>query len=511
MKPNLQEIDVAILCGGLGTRLRSTIGEKQKTMAEVNGQPFLDILLEYLARQGFKRVVLCAGFQSQGVAERYSQGRFGLKIAISAEDEPLGTGGAIKNARSLIKSETFLVLNGDCFCELDYAAFVRSHIENCAQLTLAVVRVKEKNEYGSILMDNTGRILNFQEKVSGGSAGLISAGIYCCDQEVFSWMPDQKTFMLEKDFFPHQLGRKVFGFETSGKFLDIGTPQRLAEAQSFFQATKNARPGPQIVDPNLYSREYYLTDNEGCKEYELGLDEHIHPKFRRALELAMPQYGERVLDIGCGRGELVYYCAKRGCVAQGLDYSADAIAIAQQTLGRLPKEVQSRVAVAQGDVVAHPLVAGIDVVFMVDIVEHMYDWQLEAAFKKIYALLSPRGRLIITTPNDHFEKILLPAKKILNMPLMPFKWGSRVLRKKYQPKSFAEFWRKCFRFRCERGSLADTHVNVLTPSRLKNLLKDFAVQLKCDDHSVHPLSLLTAKWWGREIVVVARRKAGEKG
>ncbi len=231
MQPNLKEIDVVILCGGLGTRLRSRIGERQKTMAEINGQPFLDILLQYLAGQGFRRAVLCTGYQARGIEEHFRSGRFGMEIVFSPEKEPLGTGGAVKNARPLIESDPFLTLNGDCFCELNYADLIAYHFRQAAQMTLAVVKAPDQKDYGSITTDKSGRILSFQEKIAGKGEGFISAGVYCFAQEVFSWMPEQKNFMLEKEFFPFQTAKRVFGFEARGEFLDIGTPERFARAE----------------------------------------------------------------------------------------------------------------------------------------------------------------------------------------------------------------------------------------------------------------------------------------
>ena len=90
------------------------------------------------------------------------------------------------------------------------------------------------------------------------------------------------------------------------------------------------------VSPNIYDRNYFLTDNEGWREYQKGLDEYIHPKFSQALKIASPTRGERVLDVGCGRGELIYYCAKIGARALGIDYSKAAIDIANETIKKLP-------------------------------------------------------------------------------------------------------------------------------------------------------------------------------
>lgn len=228
--------DVVILCGGLGTRLRATIGEQQKTMADVGGRPFLDTLLEYLAGQGFRRAILCTGYQGEKISEYYRAGKFGMTIFCSPEKEPLGTGGAFKNAEKFIQSDPFVAMNGDSVCHLDYQSLVAAHHKRQADMTLAVVKVPNRAEYGAITIDGDGRIQGFEEKNSSASGeGFINTGIYCLNKEALSWMPAQK-FSIEKDFFPKHLDKKVYAFEFPGEFLDIGTPERFAKANQ--QANK---------------------------------------------------------------------------------------------------------------------------------------------------------------------------------------------------------------------------------------------------------------------------------
>jgi len=227
---SLRNIDVAILCGGLGTRLRAAIGEQQKTMALVGGRPFLDSLLEYLSGQGFRRAVLCAGYQGEKVAEYYRDGKFGMEILCSLETEPLGTGGAFKNAERFVQSDPFVAMNGDSICPLDYKKFVQAHIDRHADMSLAVVKVPSRAEYGAVAFGGDGRITGFEEKNPAAThAGFINTGIYCLNKAVLGWMPEQK-FSIEKDFFPKHLDKKVFAFEFPGDFLDIGTPERFAKA-----------------------------------------------------------------------------------------------------------------------------------------------------------------------------------------------------------------------------------------------------------------------------------------
>src|SRR5436190_1505274 len=126
---DLNKIDVAILCGGLGKRLRPTIGESPKVMAQVNGQPFLDLVLDYLYGQGSRRVILLTGYKAEVIEQYYRQNSRQLTIEFSREMKPLGTGGALKQAQGLIKSDPFILMNGDSFCKLDYRAFLDFHFQ----------------------------------------------------------------------------------------------------------------------------------------------------------------------------------------------------------------------------------------------------------------------------------------------------------------------------------------------------------------------------------------------
>lgn len=265
------------------------------------------------------------------------------------------------------------------------------------------------------------------------------------------------------------------------------------------------------VNSNIYDTNYFLSNNEGYREYENGLENNIHPKFARALEITNPKSGEVALDIGCGRGELLYYCAKKGVRVLGIDYSKTAIEIAKETIRRLPKDLQCLVQVEIGDVVKYNFREKYDIIFMLDIAEHMYDWQLIEIFKKVKGILKDEGRLIITTPNQYYEHCLSPIKRIINIPSNLFKWPLRILRGKYRPKSTTELLGKIFKVRANGRKLINImHVNVLSPAKLKKFLYEFDAQIQCEDHSRNPISLITKNWWGREIIAVARTKKRQK-
>ena len=279
---------------------------------------------------------------------------------------------------------------------------------------------------------------------------------------------------------------------------------RVPRTAGIILAEGKVMPLDREVDPGLYDKKYFLTDNEGWREYESGLDDNIHSKFKKALEIAGDLKGKNILDAGCGRGELVYYCVKRGAKALGIDYSEAAIEIASRTIKRLPPEMQRFARTETGDLVRYDFKEKYDIIFMIEIVEHMYDWQLEESLKKIKAILKDGGKLIITTPNYYYERYLCPMKRIINIPLNLIKLPARIIKGKYAKEGPLFGLKKVFRILPDRGELnRKMHVNVSTPGKLENMLDAFDVTIICEDPSKNILSLLFGRWCGREIVAVA--------
>lgn len=232
------DIEAVVLCGGLGTRLRSAVPDVPKVLAEVNGVPFMDVILAHLLHQGFRRVLLCTGYQAESVEKRYRGGYKGLKVSFSREDEPLGTGGALKHAQKYIKSDPFVMLNGDSFCRVHFDELLKTHRAKHAEGTIVISTVKDSRDYGQVVMDSeTGAIIGFKEKDAAGSSSsgkkfFVNAGVYCFNRSVFGLMPDAKKFSLEKDLFPKMTDGKLYGCMTTESFLDIGTPERYLNAQN---------------------------------------------------------------------------------------------------------------------------------------------------------------------------------------------------------------------------------------------------------------------------------------
>jgi len=160
-------------------------------------------------------------------------------MVFSRESVPLGTGGAVKNAAPLIKSDPFVVLNGDSFCRIDYPAFLAFHLAKKALATLVISAVEDKRDYGSIFLDQTKQIVGFLEKdkhrTKKAESPYASAGIYCFQKDILSVMPKKASFSLEEDLFPRLVKKGLFGFAVEEAFIDIGTPQRYQQAKGFWK------------------------------------------------------------------------------------------------------------------------------------------------------------------------------------------------------------------------------------------------------------------------------------
>ena len=228
---SLKDIDVVILAGGLGKRLQTITGGSQKILAQIDGKPFISILIEYIAQQGAQRFILCTGHDAQNVEASLKGAHPGLILEFSRENEPLGTGGAIKQGASLVKTDVFLALNGDCFCVVDYNKMVSYHHQQKAQATIAVTKLDDARDYGTIEIDSHRHIVAFKEKEPIQQEAFINTGTYCLNRHVFNLINTKNKFSIEYDFFPYLVGKGFSAFEVENKFIDIGTPERYAWAQ----------------------------------------------------------------------------------------------------------------------------------------------------------------------------------------------------------------------------------------------------------------------------------------
>ena len=263
------------------------------------------------------------------------------------------------------------------------------------------------------------------------------------------------------------------------------------------------------VDSNLYNHDYYMSNNVGYEEFKEGLKpDKINYKFRHAMQYCSFSSEKTVLDIGCGRGELVYYAAQKGCnKAIGIDYSSAAINIARSFAAKLDKNIRDRMIFLNKDVLKLSENEKFDYIFMIDVWEHMFDHQLTPLLSKINNLLKDNGFFIITTPNGFYEKFLYPVKRIFNIPFNLIKFPLRIVRGKWKPKSAHDLIRHIFKIKPFKNDFMDkTHINISTPYKVKRMLKNagFLATFKFSDNSKRSFGSLFFHWKAQEMLIIAR-------
>ena len=206
--------------------------DRPKALALVGGRPFLDILVQDLQQAGFARFVLCVGHGADMIVEHY-RGRRDAEFLFSVESAPLGTGGAVTNALPVAQGDPLLVLNGDSFCDVPYADLLAFHQRKAAALTIVAAPEVSRDDAGTMVIGEGGRLAGFAEKPAQGSTGsrYINAGIYVISRAVLDAYRGRGAFSLERDLFPAVVGaRDCFAFPVAGPVVDIGTPERLGAA-----------------------------------------------------------------------------------------------------------------------------------------------------------------------------------------------------------------------------------------------------------------------------------------
>ena len=223
-----EPMDVVILCGGLGTRLRPVNGDLPKALMPFAGKPFIDILIESLLPFGFRRFILCVGHLKEKIRAHFRARDYA--VVFSEETEPLGTGGALKNARPHITGPSFLLLNGDSLCPTDLNGFHDFHVRKGGVLSIVLTRPLSENAYGVVELNRESRIVAFREKTGAHKGSFINAGIYLAERGIFDLMPKAARFSLETDLIPAILPHGCYGLVTDAEVIDIGTPERYARA-----------------------------------------------------------------------------------------------------------------------------------------------------------------------------------------------------------------------------------------------------------------------------------------
>ncbi len=231
--------EAIILAGGLGTRLRSHVPDVPKCMAPVAGKPFLAHVINYFSSQGISRFIFALGYKSEAIIDYLDATYPTLDRAYSLEKELLGTGGAIKLACNLAKTDNLLVLNGDTIFRIDAALLADFHATRNADCTLSLKPMKNFDRYGVVETGNNNEVTRFSEKKQYAT-GNINGGVYALNTPSFLTETFPEKFSFEKDYLEAlYTARKMYGLVQDEYFIDIGIPTDYDQAQIDFAPDKS--------------------------------------------------------------------------------------------------------------------------------------------------------------------------------------------------------------------------------------------------------------------------------
>lgn len=227
--------EAIVLAGGLGTRLKSVVKDVPKPMANINGRPFLEYLLSFLKEQNMEKVILSVGYKYEIIKKYFGNNFEGMKLVYSIEERPLGTGGAVKRSLSLTDNKEVFVFNGDTIFKINLEEFFLFHQKKKSVLSIALKFMRDFDRYGSVKIDDTGRIIGFEEK-KYYKEGLINGGIYLLNREFFLNFNLKNRFSFEKEFLEKYYAvYKFYGLVFNDFFIDIGVPDDYEKCKSYFK------------------------------------------------------------------------------------------------------------------------------------------------------------------------------------------------------------------------------------------------------------------------------------
>jgi mannose-1-phosphate guanylyltransferase len=238
-----------LLVGGFGTRLMPLTRNTPKPMLTVAGIPVTEHQLMMAKKAGITQIVLATSYLSDVFTPYFGDGsQWGMSIKYAVEKEPLGTGGAIRNAAQLLDTqESVVILNGDVLTSHDLAEQIRQHEAHDADVTLHLTQVEDARAFGCVPTDADGRVTAFLEKMDNPVTNQINAGCYVFNPRVINTIPLDTVVSVERETFPQLVsnGAKIYGYLENAYWLDIGTPKALLKASRDIVL----RTGPGLAMP----------------------------------------------------------------------------------------------------------------------------------------------------------------------------------------------------------------------------------------------------------------------
>ncbi|NLI74011.1 MAG: NDP-sugar synthase [Euryarchaeota archaeon] len=263
-----------ILAGGLGTRLRPLTFSMPKPLIPMAGPPMVRHIIDPLPKE-VDTVILAVSYMKDLLERYFRENDVGRDIILINEDEPMGTGGALKNVSKWL-DDTFFAFNGDVICSIDLTTMLEVHKAHRGIGTMALWPVSDPSAFGVAATDDLGRITTFQEKPPKGKelSNKINAGAYIFEPALLDHI-SEGVVSLEREVFPHILHRSLYGYTFDGYWIDAGTRENflcaqhilLDRGQSNTCGIDNYPTGVRVIGNNLIETDYLEPSTIGPNVY----------------------------------------------------------------------------------------------------------------------------------------------------------------------------------------------------------------------------------------------------
>ena len=219
---------IAILAGGLGTRLGLLTKDTPKSLVRICGKPFLEYQLELLKRNNLKEIVMCVGHLKDAIEDYFGTGsRFGVRIEYSEEEKPLGTAGALRNAENLL-GDDFLVLNGDSYFDVKYREVINKYELSNKSGLMVVYKNRNKYDKSNVIVDN-GLVVEYNRSIQSPDMVYIDCGLSVLNKKALVFIPYGEFFQLDSVYGELIRRQELVAFEIKTRFYEIGSKPGLED------------------------------------------------------------------------------------------------------------------------------------------------------------------------------------------------------------------------------------------------------------------------------------------
>ncbi|MEM3506928.1 MAG: NDP-sugar synthase [Candidatus Bathyarchaeia archaeon] len=354
-----------LLAGGYATRLRPLSCTMPKLLFPIAGKPIIEWNIDNLLKHNVNEIILAVNYMADKIEDYFNKALLGLSIKFSFESMPLGTGGAIKNAKDLIGKNTFIAMNGDIISQIDITSMMNFHKEKNASVTIAIYEVKDPSRFGLVKLNEKMKIESFIEKpkIKDLNVGTINAGIYIMEPEIFEYIPSGKKVSIEKEVFPRLVKEgKIYGYLYKGLWFDIGKIEDFIEANkillsNFYKKSLVIEEGTlidstvKLIPPILIKKGVEVKSNSIIGPNSIinsGTIVEKGSKIENTIIFNNSYIGELSSITGAIIGEKVYIGKNvkigKGCIISGGVFIHDNISLAEDVIVCPYKEIDKDIA-----------------------------------------------------------------------------------------------------------------------------------------------------------------------